>query len=283
VKVPITALRVSTQALPEARTEELFSPTTAAAPAYTLLAVPERSSGACPFGGRRAIIAEIPVLRCVAFPQESWSVDDLSREKAAADRPARDEAPSQDGGPLDWELVRQAHAGSTAAFKVLVDRHSKKAYWTAYNIVRSHEDSQDIAQEAFIRVYRFLDRYDPNQRFTTWLYQIVVNLSIDALRRRKGVPPARLDNVPEAASGQPGPYQHVERRERQEKVREVLETLPPPYRVILTLRDIEGLPSQEVARILAMNHATVRWRLHRARALFKETWETRYGTDTEVG
>ena len=178
----------------------------------------------------------------------------------------------------DNELVGLVKAGNTDAFRLLVDRHSNKAYWTAYNIVHSHEDSQDIAQEAFVRVYRFLERYDPSQRFTTWFYQIVVNLSIDALRRRKP-PSARLENVPEAATDQLGPTQKVELQEKQEKVHEVLSGLPEQYRVILVLRDIEGLPSRDVAKVLNMNHATVRWRLHRARAIFKETWESRYGAE----
>ena len=177
----------------------------------------------------------------------------------------------------DGELIARARRGETEAFRHLVGRHSKKAYWTAYNILRAHEDSQDVAQEAFIRVYRFMDRYDPAQKFTTWLYQIVVNLSIDAMRRRRGH--ARLENVPDAASDRPGPSQEVERDERRERVREVLASLPDQYRIILALRDIEGLPSREVAAILQMNHATVRWRLHRARSLFKETWELRYGED----
>jgi RNA polymerase sigma-70 factor (ECF subfamily) len=177
----------------------------------------------------------------------------------------------------DSELVGLTRSGNTEAFRHLVERHSRKAYWTAYNILHGHEDAEDVAQEAFLRVHRFLDRYDPKQRFTTWLYQIVVNLSIDALRRRKGAPAARLDNVPEAADGQPGPLHEVERLERQEKVREVLAGLPEQYRVILVLRDIEGMASRDVATVLNMNHATVRWRLHRARALFKETWESRYG------
>ena len=182
----------------------------------------------------------------------------------------------------DNELVKRARSGDTAAFRVLVERYGKKAYWTAYNMLRGHEDAQDIAQEAFIRIHRFLDRYNPKQKFSTWLYQIVVNLSIDALRRRKGRGSARLESVPEAATDRPGPAEEAERTERREKVREILDSLPEQYRVILLLRDIEGLPSREVAEILNMNHATVRWRLHRARALFKETWESRFGLESPV-
>ncbi len=176
----------------------------------------------------------------------------------------------------DGDLVLRVRAGDGDAFRVLVERHTNKAYWTAYNVVRSHEDAQDIAQEAFIRVYRFIDRYDNRQRFSTWLYQIVVNLAIDNLRRRKGA--AALERVAEAVSNEAGPVARAELSEQQERVWEVLGSVPDQYRVILVLRDIEGLPSQEVADVLNVNHATVRWRLHRGRALFKAAWEARFGS-----
>jgi RNA polymerase sigma-70 factor, ECF subfamily len=179
----------------------------------------------------------------------------------------------------DSDLVAQVKGGDHDAFRVLVERYSNKAYWTAYNIVRTHEDAQDIAQEGFIRVYRFLDRYDTQQRFTTWLYQIVVNLAIDSLRRRKN--PAALENVPEVVADDAGPVNRAELTEQQERVWEILGSVPDQYRVILVLRDIEGLPSQEVADVLNVNHATVRWRLHRGRALFREAWEARYGTSAD--
>ena len=182
----------------------------------------------------------------------------------------------------DADLVAQIRAGRSDAFRVLVERHSGKAYWTAFHVVRSHEDAQDVAQEAFVRVYRFLDRYDARQKFTTWLYQIVVNLAIDCMRRRKGPAHAGLDSLPEVAADGPGPHHGVELSEKRERVNEVLGAVPPQYRVIMVLRDIEGLPSREVAKVLKVNHATVRWRLHRGRALFKEIWEARYGTQTAI-
>lgn len=179
----------------------------------------------------------------------------------------------------DEELLQAIQAGNSQAFQFLVDRHTKRVYWTARNIVHDHEESEDIAQETFIRVYRFLDRYDPTKKFTAWLYQIAVNLAIDKLRKRKKKLLAALDNVPEVAGDQEEPFEQVQRSEQQERVREALKGLPEQYRIILVLRDIEGLPSREVASVLNINHATVRWRLHRARELFKEVWETRHGNE----
>jgi RNA polymerase sigma-70 factor (ECF subfamily) len=179
----------------------------------------------------------------------------------------------------DKDLLKAAGDEEIGAFKVIVQRHTKRAYWTAFNIVHNHEDAEDIAQEAFIRIHRFIDRYNPKQKFTTWFYQIVVNLSIDCLRRKKRKKSTSLDKVPEVSGDGDSPYEELERGEKQEKVHAILQTLPEQYRTVLVLRDIEELPSREVSRALKLNHATVRWRLHRARALFKDNWQVRYGQE----
>jgi len=194
--------------------------------------------------------------------------------------PKREAGVSED--PSDKELALRAREGDEDAFRRLVDRHRKKAYWTAYNIVHSHEEALDVAQEAFVRVFRFLHRYDPKQQFSTWLYQIVVNLAIDSLRRNKNARAAPLDQLPETPDSREGPVEEAQRAERRRQVWEVLGTLPEAYRVVLVLRDIEGLPSREVASILGINHATVRWRLHLARGLFKRKWEARFGVESGI-
>src|SRR5688572_12985118 len=83
--------------------------------------------------------------------------------------------------PDDKELVRAAQTGDMRAFETLVTRYQKKVYWIAYNFVGDAEDATDLAQEAFIRVYRSLNRFDQKYNFYTWLYRIVVNLAIDHL------------------------------------------------------------------------------------------------------
>ncbi len=203
------------------------------------------------------------------------------KERARVDKPPYSNSDTSGFEDFsDKELIEAAKSDEIAAFHVLVNRHTKRAYWTAYNIVHNHDDAEDVAQEAFIRIYRFIERYNPKQKFTTWFYQIIVNLSIDCLRRKKRKKSAPLEHIPEVAGDEDTPYEELEREEKQEKVQALLQTLPEQYRTILVLRDIEGLPSREVAKTLKLNHATVRWRLHRARALFKEHWETRYGQET---
>jgi RNA polymerase sigma-70 factor (ECF subfamily) len=170
----------------------------------------------------------------------------------------------------DRELVRCSQKGDEEAFRELVQRYEKRAYWVAYNMVRSHEEACDIIQEAFLRVYRSINRFNLKMNFYTWLYQIVMNLSIDRLRRQSIFRPTSLDSVGERGDSHEAPDVGIERIELREKVRRLLDKLAPKYKAVITLRDIEGLSCKEIAQIVGCTHATVRWRLHRARLIFKK-------------
>lgn len=186
--------------------------------------------------------------------------------------------PSDDVSTLeDGDLVARAQEGSEEAFRGLVERYKKRAYWVAYHLLNNDEEAHDVAQEAFIRVFRSLDRFDPRYKFYTWLYQIVTNLSIDALRKRQSRRAVALDDVGEMGDDEPGAHDRLEKVELKERVAAILDLLPPKYKAVIALREIEGLSSKEIAGIVGSTHATVRWRLHRARALFRVAWEERYG------
>jgi RNA polymerase sigma-70 factor (ECF subfamily) len=112
--------------------------------------------------------------------------------------------------------------------------------------------------------------------FYTWLYRIVTNLSIDRLRKLKKISSVGLSDLEEVIGDRNPDKQPSFRMEQQEEisaVRATLRTLPDKYKAILVLRDIEGLSCKEIASITGTSHATVRWRLHTARKLFKEKWE----------
>ena len=176
----------------------------------------------------------------------------------------------------DGDIIRACQQGDEEAFAELVSRYQDKAFWVAYNLVGNTEESRDVAQEAFVRIFRALDRFDFNMSFYTWLYRIVTNLAIDRLRKLKKHRPIGLTGMEEiirdpAVDGQPS--SRLEKEELKTTVRRVLKTLPDKYKTILVLRDIEGLSCKEIASIIGASHATVRWRLHTARKLFKEKWE----------
>ncbi len=176
----------------------------------------------------------------------------------------------------DW--IRAAQGGDQDAFAALVAQYQGRAYWVAFGLLNDAEEARDVVQEAFLRVYRSLERFDFAQNFYTWLYRIVVNLSIDRLRRVSRVRSVALDDVAEPAAPSQqdaSPGRSLEAGETSKDIRAVLDTLPPRYRTVMVLRELNGLSCKEIAGIVNSSHATVRWRLHMARKYFKTAWERR--------
>lgn len=201
--------------------------------------------------------------------------------------PRSEVAPSQGVGapapdPVEAELIRRAARGEEQAFEALVKAHQARAFRVARHMVPSDEDATDIVQEAFLRVFRSLERFDFQYSFSTWLNRIVTNLAIDHLRRRRLVTQSSGGDDGDEESWEadlpsvaPSPSERMEANETARKVRECIAALAPHFQSVLTLREIEGLPCTEIARIVGATHVTVRWRLHRGRKLFLEEWERR--------
>ncbi len=180
----------------------------------------------------------------------------------------------------DHASLRQALAGDERGFEELVKRYERRAWRVARNLVPSDEDAHDLVQEAFMRVFRSLERFDFSHAFSTWLYRIVTNLAIDLLRKRRvthstsggdeeeGDPDIIDEGVEDPSAG-------LVREETASEVQLCLEALAPHFQSALVLRELEGLPCSEIAEIVGATHVTVRWRLHRGRKLFQEEWERR--------
>jgi RNA polymerase sigma-70 factor (ECF subfamily) len=180
----------------------------------------------------------------------------------------------------DHALIRRAQAGDESAFASLVERHRARAWRVARGLVPSEEDAQDLVQEAFLRVFRSLSTFDFNHGFTTWLYRIVTNLAIDHLRRRRSILSTAAASDEESDFDLPdesgaSPSEGLEQVELAREVEACLANLAPHFQSVLRLREMEGLPCTEIARIVGATHVTVRWRLHRGRKLFQEEWERR--------
>jgi RNA polymerase sigma-70 factor (ECF subfamily) len=187
-------------------------------------------------------------------------------------------------GVTDAELVQRVLDGNEQAFNDLVARYSRRAFWIAYHVVGRIEDARDVVQEAFVRLHRGLRSYDFSRSFYTWFYRIVTNLAIDSLRRTRA---ARATGLDEFAESIPAPGDDVEapaeRDETKTQVWGVLDSLDAKFRAVLVLRDIHGLSCREIAPILKVTHATVRWRLNRGRQLFREGWERQQSRATRSG
>jgi RNA polymerase sigma-70 factor (ECF subfamily) len=181
----------------------------------------------------------------------------------------------------DHELIRRAQAGEERAFAALVERYQARTFRVARQMVPSRDDALDLVQEAFLRVFRSLDRFDFSHEFTTWIYRIVTNLAIDHLRKRRPTVSSDASEDGEdlglelADDGAEAPSAALETDEAVRAVRLCIAALPPHFGTVLALRELEGLPCTEIARIVDATHVTVRWRLHRARKLFQEEWERR--------
>jgi RNA polymerase sigma-70 factor (ECF subfamily) len=177
----------------------------------------------------------------------------------------------------DARLVERARTGDEPAFAALVVRYERKLIRVLFRLVHDEELARDLAQETFWKVYMRLDRFDTSRRFGPWLFRVGVNLGVDMLRRHEAPPAASIDRAPNEAwhsldLADPDPRL---REELAQEVRFVVDRLPLTYRTILVLRDLEGFSSAEVAAIIGRREATVRWRLARARDLFRQHWERR--------
>lgn len=182
------------------------------------------------------------------------------------------------GAPSDHDLIRGAQRGEERAFAELVRRHEERAMRVALGLVANREDARDLAQDAFLRIFRNLERFDFEHEFTTWLYRIVTNLAIDLLRKRRPAMSTSAEEEEEAdldLADPEGvaPSAALEQMETAERVRACIDRLAPHFRSVMILRELEGLACTEIAKIVGTTHVTVRWRLHRGRKLFLEEWE----------
>jgi len=173
----------------------------------------------------------------------------------------------------DATLIRRVLAGDVDAYEGVVRRYQDRLYWSAYKLLGNHDDASDVAQEAFIRAFGRIDRFDLKRPFYTWIYRIGFNLAVDRMRQRSraGRAPLSLDLV----DGGDAPDANLLGEEIRKEVRETLEELPARYRALLILRDVEGRSGKAISVETGVGHATVRWRIHRARKLFREAWERR--------
>jgi RNA polymerase sigma-70 factor (ECF subfamily) len=179
----------------------------------------------------------------------------------------------------DLTLVKRVRSGDQRAFKLLVERYQRKVYAVALGMLKDKEEAMDVSQEAFVKVYKYLDHFKGDSSFYTWLYRITVNICIDVMRRRNaaGGAPEEFDesvasDLAEARIGALGsrlgtnPQKSALRRELAEKIQEALAAVPEKHRAILLLREIEGMSYEDLARTLDIPKGTVMSRLFHARA-----------------
>jgi RNA polymerase sigma-70 factor (ECF subfamily) len=174
----------------------------------------------------------------------------------------------------DRALILKAKAGDSGAFRRLVERHQSRAFAIAIGLVRDENDARDIVQEAFLRVHRGLDSFEGGSSFFTWLYRIVANLSIDAMRKPSRRESEALDlEIRDDGPEQPllsrldgaDPADVVRRGEIRRRIEAALEELPPYHRGVILMRELEGMSYEEMAEAMGVSKGTIMSRLFHAR------------------
>src|SRR5471032_3261994 len=176
-------------------------------------------------------------------------------------------------------LVDAARAGDIGAFESLVRRYDRNVFRIAQHITQNREDAEDVVQDAFLKAYTNLKQFQGQSKFYTWLVRIAVNEALMKLRRRR---PERMvsldedvkteeDSVPrEVADWSPNPEQQYNQAELKEILSKTIQGLPPSFRTVFVLRDVEGLSTEETAEALELSIPAVKSRLLRARLQLRE-------------
>jgi RNA polymerase sigma-70 factor (ECF subfamily) len=177
----------------------------------------------------------------------------------------------------DRQLVETIRRGDNDAFEQLVRRKTTKVYSLCYRIIGNSEDAKDISQLVFIKLWENLDKYDPHFAFDTWLYRMVTNVAIDFLRNkqsRENAVNSNLRLVKTSSDAEQGVV--VQRKEIENVFNAVATVLSPKQKTIFVMREMDDLPSSEIAKILGCRESTVRNHLFNARKLMQQQLRKRY-------
>ncbi len=194
----------------------------------------------------------------------------------------------------EMELIRRCLEGQTEAFSVLVVRYQDRIYNSIYRMCRDHQESEELAQEAFLKAFEKLERFRGNSRFYTWLFRIAMNLTLSRGRRKAKVKFVTLDAGGRDGGWQSGeleksyipegrekrPDEVAEDSETAQRISEAIERLDDEYRAVVVLRDIEDMDYAEISEVLEIPPGTVKSRLHRARKILQEQLADLIGIDT---
>ncbi len=199
-------------------------------------------------------------------------------------KPMRLSVPDDDG-----PLVDRVLGGDAQAFEELVRRNERRVYRTTLAVTGNQEDAEEAMQESFLKVYQHLSGFQRASRFSTWLTRIAVNEALQILRRRR--PTDSLNELVEVAEQKlprqfedwhDTPEEQYAKQEIRQLVEQAIQSLPPAYRVALTLHDLEGLSGEEVAAALELSLPAAKSRILRARLLLREALASKFKKPTSL-
>lgn len=173
---------------------------------------------------------------------------------------------------VEFEMLQQAQRGDAGAFNQVVTAYRRRILGTISRLIGRPEDVEDVAQEVFLRLYFSLDQLRTPEVFEPWLYRLTVNASYDYLRKSKRRPESRMSDLSEqqvlmadAAAGSKAQIEEGEKRRVRDTVNSLLASVSEEDRILLTLKEVEGLSLKELERIYHVNENSLKVRLFRAR------------------
>jgi len=187
--------------------------------------------------------------------------------------PEIEEAPEEEGPP-DAELVLKAQQGDVHAFDQLVERYHSKIYGLTYNMTSNREDAEDLTQEVFVKAFEALPRFKGKSSFYTWVYRIAVNKTINYRKKRNRKralsldsfdQDIKLDDAYHEMTAKGSPLRNISLSELQKKLNEALQNLSEKHRTVVVMHDMQGIPHDEIAKVVGASVGTVRSRLFYAR------------------
>ncbi len=179
----------------------------------------------------------------------------------------------------EQELIKRAQNGDVAAFESLIEEYQKRIFSIAYRMVSNPEDAADLTQEVIVKIFKNLDKFQGNAKFSTWVYRIATNTCLDELKKNKRYTTYSLDKEIETEEGSlmgelpdkgPTPEQAAEKKAIQTAVREAIGKLPTDHKKVMILRDLQGLSYEEIADVVGCSVGTVKSRISRARENLKK-------------
>ncbi len=185
----------------------------------------------------------------------------------------------------DQDVVEHALEGRESAYRELISRYERPVFSVIYRMVRDREKAEDLAQDTFIKVFNALDKYDPSYKFSSWIFKIAHNTTVDLLRKKEpetlsldGSPHARTQEQAEASSltavsHDETPEDYTASKELGSEIEMALAELRPKYREALVLWHLEGRPYDEIAEIMDLPLGTVKTYIHRGRNELREKLE----------
>lgn len=170
----------------------------------------------------------------------------------------------------DYELVKKSLDGDQDAFAEIVTRYKRLIYTVVYKFFNDREDTNDVTQEVFIRIYKSLGSYNPQFKFSTWSVKIATNLCLDILRKKK-VNSVPIEEIEMVSRDEDTPEKEYISKERSQEIMDAINALPEKYRTPILLYHKNGASYKEIVKILNMPMTMVKNRLYRARLALRES------------